>query len=105
MSLPLYLTSDASGCLIAIKAQPRARETAIVGLHGSELKIRIAAPPVESAANAALIEYLAESLHCGRRQLVLARGATSQHKVVRVTGLTADEVAARLRQAGAPGGS
>lgn len=105
MSLPPYLSSDASGCLIAIKAQPRARETAIVGLHGHELKVRIAAPPVDSAANEALVEYLAELLGCGRRQVALARGTASQHKVVRVTGMTAVEVAARLAQAGAPGGS
>ena len=103
MSLPSYLSSDANGCLLAIKAQPRARETAILGLHGNELKVRIAAPPVDSAANEVLVEYLVELLACGRRQVSLARGAASQHKVVRVTGMTAVEVAARLVSAGAPG--
>lgn len=101
MKVPVYIVVEPAGCLISIKAQPRARETAIVGMHGTELKIRIAAPPVDSAANDALIEFLADTLGCGKRQLILARGASSQHKVVRVVGMEAAEVVRALQAVGA----
>ncbi len=87
--------------MISIKAQPRARETAIAGIHGTQLKIRIAAPPVDSAANDALVEFLAETLGCGKRQVILTRGAGSQHKVVRVVGVEVAEVVRALQAAGA----
>lgn len=101
MKVPVYIAVEPAGCLISIKAQPRARETAIVGMHGTELKIRIAAPPVDSAANDALVEFLADTLGCGKRQVVLARGASSQHKVVRVVGVDLAEVIRALQAAGA----
>ena len=56
MELPPYIVVESDGCLISIKAQPRARETSIVGMHGAKLKVRIAAPPVDRAANDALVE-------------------------------------------------
>lgn len=100
MKVPVYIVVEPAGCLISIKAQPRARETAIVGMHGAELKIRIAAPPVDSAANDALMEFLGDTLGCGKRQLMLVRGAGSQHKVVRVVGMEAVEVIRALEAAG-----
>jgi uncharacterized protein (TIGR00251 family) len=92
MELPPYIVVESDGCLISIKAQPRARETSIVGMHGAELKVRIAAPPVDSAANDALVEYLAATLGCGKRQVILIRGATSRHKVVCVVGVEVPEI-------------
>lgn len=97
MELPPYIVVESDGCLISIKAQPRARETSIVGMHGAELKVRIAAPPVDSAANDALVEYLATTLGCGKRQVILIRGATSRHKVVRVVGVEVPEIIRILR--------
>ena len=100
MELPAYIVVDSGGCLISIKAQPRARETSIVGMHGAELTVRIAAPPVDSAANDALVEYLAATLGCGKRQVILIRGATSQHKVVRVVGVEVLEIIRVLQGVG-----
>ena len=97
MELPPYIVVESDGCLISIKAQPPARETSIVGMHGAELKVRIAAPPVDSAANDALVEYLAATLGCGKRQVILIRGATSRHKVVRVVGVEVPEIIRILR--------
>lgn len=102
MKLPVYLQSEPGACLVSIKAQPRAKSTTIAGLHGTELKVRIAAPPVDSAANEALVEYLAEIVGCGRRQVALARGAASQHKLVRITGVDVELVVRGLKMAGAP---
>lgn len=103
MGLPSYIVAESGGCLLTIKAQPRARSTAFAGMHGDALKIRIASPPVEGAANEALVEFLADYLGCGRRQVAVARGATSAHKVIRITGIEASEVAARMASAGISG--
>jgi uncharacterized protein len=96
MGLPPYITAETDGCLISIKAQPRARSTAFAGTHGSSLKIRIASPPVDGAANEALVEFLADFMGCGRRQVEVVRGATSPHKMVRIIGMPAAAVAAKL---------
>lgn len=82
--------------VIAIKAQPRASRTEIVGPFGEELKIKIAAPPVDSAANETLVEFLAKKLGCPRRAVVLVRGQSNTHKQVAIHGLTLDQVAAGL---------
>ncbi len=65
-------------------AQPGAKKTAVAGVHGEALKIRLAAPPVEGKANEALIAYVAERLGLKRAQVELLRGATSREKMLRV---------------------
>lgn len=75
--------------------QPGARKSGIAGLHGDALKIRIAAPAVENQANAALIEFLAETLGVPRSTVVIRHGATGRRKVVEVTG--GPELVARLQ--------
>ena len=65
-------------------------------MTGNELRLRVTAPPVDSAANHAVVEFLADCLGIPRRDLVLLRGATSPHKTVSITGVVADEVARRL---------
>lgn len=70
-----------------VKAQPRASRNEIGETIGNELKIRIAAPPVDSAANDVLIQFLAGVLDCPRRSIQLARGQTSRHKVVAIRGI------------------
>ena len=64
---------------------------------GDELKIKITAPPVDSAANEALVKFLAEVLDCPRQSVQLARGASSRHKVIAIHGVKAEDVAARLK--------
>jgi uncharacterized protein (TIGR00251 family) len=61
------------------------------------LKIKITAPPVDSAANDALIRFLADTLDCGRNQIELVRGHTSRHKTLKIRGLNGESVAACLR--------
>jgi uncharacterized protein (TIGR00251 family) len=96
MSLPSYLRADAGGVWLSIKLQPRASANEIGEPLGSELRIKVTAPPVDSAANEALIELLAGKLDCARNRLELVRGQTSRHKVVRVHGMNGEEVFARL---------
>jgi len=86
------------GATFAIRVQPRARKNAIVGERGDALKLALTAPPVEGRANEACIEFLAEFLKVPRSSITIAAGQSSRNKVIRVRGLTAVEVAERLRR-------
>jgi len=96
MDPPPYLQSHPDGTVISIKLQPRASRTAIAGPQGSELKVQVTAPPVDSAANEALVRLLAEVLDCPRSAVHLIRGRTSRHKQVLIRGVSVGDAAARL---------
>jgi uncharacterized protein (TIGR00251 family) len=95
-SLPAFLTAQADGVTLAIKLQPRASKNEISDVAGPELRIKVTAPPVDAAANEALLRLLADKLDCSRSKVELIRGHTARHKVVKVHGLTASAVLARL---------
>ena len=69
---------------LRVHAQPGARRTEIRGMHGDAIKIRVAAPPAEGAANEALLEFVADALQVPRRRCALIQGATSRQKRVRI---------------------
>ena len=96
MSLPPYLRSQPDGVWLSIKLQPRASANEIGEVLGNELRVKVMAPPVDSAANEALVRFLAEVLNCPRNCVELVRGKTSRHKTVRVRGVTAEVVAKRI---------
>jgi uncharacterized protein (TIGR00251 family) len=100
MSLPEFLSFQDTAVLLSIKVQPRARRNELAGILGSELKIRVTAPPVDSAANEAVLEFLAETLGLPLRQVTLVRGRTSTHKMIRIDGLDATVAAGRLQPTG-----
>ena len=79
---------------VNVHVQPRASRSEIVGVHGAALKVRLQAPPVEGAANEALVALLAEQLKVPRRAVRVVGGATSRSKTVEIEGTTADEVRA-----------
>jgi uncharacterized protein (TIGR00251 family) len=87
-----FLIERAGGVHLAVKLQPRASRQQITGVHGSELKISVTAPPVDAAANRALVEFIAELLQVSRSRVSLIRGQTSRHKTV----LIADHSAAQI---------
>jgi uncharacterized protein (TIGR00251 family) len=72
----------------AVHVQPRASRSEIVGMHGDAMKVRLAAPPVDGAANEALVELIAESLGVARRAVRIASGASSRAKTVEVEGVS-----------------
>ena len=76
--------------------QPRASRTELAGMHAGVIKIRVAAPPVENAANRALIDFVAERLGVAKRSVRVVSGGASRHKVLEVDGVTAAAVAAAL---------
>ena len=70
-----------------VHVQPRASRTEIAGVHGDALKVRLAAPPVDGAANEALVRFLSESLGVPRRAVKIIHGASSRTKRVEVEGI------------------
>ncbi|MCL4866026.1 MAG: DUF167 domain-containing protein [Gemmatimonadales bacterium] len=84
------------GIRLLLHIQPRAARTEAVGRHGDALKIRLAAPPVDGAANAALVRWLAEVLDVPAGAVTVVRGATSRRKVVEVRGVSSAEAGTRL---------
>jgi uncharacterized protein len=93
-NFPAFLRAQPDGTLLSVKLQPRASKTEIVPHDGigDELKIRVTAPPVDAAANQALIELLAETLDCPRGRVELIRGQTSRHKTIKLLGFKPEEV-------------
>jgi uncharacterized protein len=88
---------DATGAvLVAVRVIPRARHTRIDGVRNDAVLVRVAAPPVDGAANDALLDFLARRLGCPRRRLQLVSGETSRDKRIRIEGLSPGDVAARL---------
>jgi uncharacterized protein (TIGR00251 family) len=86
---PAFLTAQSDGVTLAIKLQPRASKNEITQASGPELRIKVTAPPVDAAANEALLRLLATTLGCPRGKIALLRGHTARHKVVKVYGFTA----------------
>ena len=82
-----WLSRAADGSVIlTLHIQPGAKKTEITGLHGEALKIRLAAPPVDGKANAALIAFLAKACGVSKSAVELVSGDTCRAKRVRVTG-------------------
>jgi len=85
-----------AGVTFAVNLHPRARKNAITGELGDALKLSLTAPPVDGKANAACVEFLANLLKVPRSSITIASGLSSRRKVIRVSGISADEVRKRL---------
>ena len=92
-----FLRETAGGVVLILKVIPRSSVNAVAGIQADALKLKITAPPVDSAANAEVVRFLAEILEVPRGAVQLLRGATSRHKQVRVVGLTGAQLVQRLR--------
>lgn len=82
--------------LIAVRAQPRAKRTEVVGERGGAIVIRVQSPPVDGKANVALCRFVAERVGVPRGAVTVERGATGRDKLLRVEGASADAVRAAL---------
>ena len=91
-----FLRETSDGTLLSVKLQPRASKNEIGAPLGDDLKIKVTAPPVDAAANRALVEFLAEKLDCPRGRLELIRGHTSRHKTILLHGFKPGEIVAKL---------
>jgi uncharacterized protein len=88
--LPVSRRGDA--VRFAVRVQPRASRSAVAGVHGGALKVRLAAPPVDGAANEALVRLLAELLGVPRRAVRIEGGHGSRSKLVEVDGVDVEAV-------------
>lgn len=84
MTSPSWLREDGAALVLALHVQPGAKRTEVAGAHGDALKLRLAAPPVEGKANAALIRFLADAFGVPQRSVTLLRGEASRAKQVRI---------------------
>jgi uncharacterized protein (TIGR00251 family) len=75
-----------------VRVIPRARKTECAGFRDDVLVVRVAAPPVEGAANAALIEFFAAALHVPRRAIQILSGDRGRRKRIAIDGVTRDQI-------------
>ena len=92
----LNVQDTKDGAILTVHIQPKASTTECVGIHGDAIKIRVAAPPVDGAANEELIRFLARRLSIPSSSVRILSGATGRHKRVLVKGATAQLVLACL---------
>lgn len=85
-------TEESGALTFAVRVVPRASKSAVAGEHGGALKVRVAAPPVEGAANEELARFLAKQLGVAARDVEVLSGHASKSKRVRVRGATVSDL-------------
>jgi uncharacterized protein (TIGR00251 family) len=94
----LTLTRRERGVRFSVHVQPRASRSEVTGVHNGALRVRLQAPPVDGAANAQLVELLAESLGVPRRAVRIVSGDAARLKVVDVEGVAAADIERLTRE-------
>ncbi|HSY93302.1 MAG TPA: DUF167 domain-containing protein [Candidatus Binatus sp.] len=95
----MFAVAETASCVtFAVKVHPRARKNTITGELGDALKVSLTTPPVEGRANEACIEFFAKLLKVPRSSVTIASGQTSRNKVIRVAGLSAEQLRTRLAE-------
>ena len=85
-----WLRASGDGVTLTLHIQPGAKKSGVVGIHGDALKIRLAAPPVDGKANAALIEFIATTFAIAKNKVELKSGQTSRRKVLAVQAVSCE---------------
>jgi len=75
----------------SIRIQPRASKNEVIQMEGGGIKIRLTAPPVDGAANEALVKFLSDRLDIPKSQIEIVSGHTSKNKIVRIEGISQEE--------------
>ncbi len=89
MSDPAWRFRETAGGLeVSLHVQPRARRNEFAGVHNGALKLKVCAPPVDDAANRAVIEYFASLLHLPKSRIQIASGLKSRDKVLRIESIS-----------------
>jgi len=96
---PVFVIWQVDGCLLDLAVVPNARRTEVIGRHDQALRVRLAAPPVDGAANEALQRWLADALGLPKHRITLVRGQSSRRKRLHVAGAN-DAVARWLASIG-----
>jgi len=99
---PIRVTSDnpvteiPGGVRVQLLIQPRGSKNEVVGIHEGRVKVKLTAPPVEGAANKALVAYISAVIGVPKRQICLTKGEVSRRKTVEISGVTIEEVETAL---------
>jgi uncharacterized protein (TIGR00251 family) len=96
----LAITAVEGGVRVSVHVQPRASRSEVAGTHGSALKVRLHAPPVDGAANDELVKFLARELGIARKAVTIISGHSSRGKTVQLEGVSAESVQALAAGAG-----
>jgi len=83
---------EADGVIISARIQPRASKNSIMPTGDGTFKIRLTAPPVDGAANEALVAFLSEALSVSKSAIEIISGHTAREKRIRISGMSQDEV-------------
>jgi hypothetical protein len=92
--IPIQVATDSIS--FAIKVHPRAKKNAITGQIGDALKLSLTAPPIDGRANDVCIEFFAKLLKVSRSSVTIASGRTGRNKVIRIAGVSAEELCKRI---------
>lgn len=95
---PFEPQPSATGARFEVRVAPRASRQGVLGVHAGALKVGLHAAPVDGAANAALVELLAQALGVARADVRIVRGERSRQKTIEVSGVQPAEVAALARR-------
>jgi len=93
-----WLKLSETGFSLTLHIQPGARKSELAGEYGEALKIRLAAPPVDGKANAALIAWLAQRFSVAKRDVVVLSGEKNRHKVVSISAALDEDAILRCLQ-------
>lgn len=94
--LPAWIEATPSGLVLRVFVAPRSSGNKVLGLHDGKVKVALTAPPVEGAANNALIAFLAKVLGVSKSSVAIVAGETSRKKSISVEGIEPDEAIRRL---------
>ncbi len=92
----ITFTNDNAGVTFAVRVHPRGKKNAITGQVGDALKLSLTAPPIDGRANEACIEFFAKLLKVPRSSVTIASGQKGRNKIIRIDGLSAEELRERL---------
>ena len=93
----IALRESGNSITFAVKVRPRAKKNAITGEVGEALKISLTAPPIDGRANEACMAFLAGLLNLPRTSITITSGQSSRNKVIRVAGISAEELRRRMQ--------
>ena len=99
---PIRVIDSKCGAVLAIRVIPRACRDSVSGIRGDALVVRVTVPPVEGAANSAVIDAIAGFLGVPRRRLTITAGTRGRDKKILIEGLTAAEVRSKVATVASP---
>ncbi len=98
--MPLHVTEADGAVTFEVQVVPRASRNRLGPIFGDKLKVQLTAPPVDGAANEALVALVAKALGRARSDVTIVRGETSRRKTIRVAGVSRDALLHRIEDTG-----